>query len=212
MLIDFISFAILLSAVVAIISHYWLKRYWFYIFKPLTTILIGYLAYIVYQTNQQPYSFLILISLPLALVGDILLVNYKYLKQGLISFAMVHFGLILAMSATEYQTFNLVLLFPLILFGIGFYSFLWSYLKGYRLLIGIYMLIILAMNWYAVSIFYATQTKFTTMVALGSVLFTLSDSIIALNLFKKRMLISELLILSTYWLAIFLLTYAAIFL
>lgn len=212
MLIDIISFAILLSAVVAIISHYWLKRYWFYIFKPLTTIFIGYLAYLIYQTNQQPYSFLILISLPLALVGDILLVNYKYIKQGLVSFALVHLGLILAMSATEYQNFNLVLLFPLILFGIGFYYFLWSCLQGYRLLIGIYMLLILAMNWYAVSMFYATQTKFTTLVALGSILFTLSDSIIALNLFKKRMLISELLILSTYWLAIFLITYAAIFL
>jgi len=212
MLIDFIPFAILISAALAIVSHYWFKRYLFYFFKPLTTIFIGYLAYLIYQSNQQPYSLLVFLSLPFALAGDILLVNYRFLKQGLISFSLVHLGLIVAMSATSYQPFNLVLLFPLILFGIGFYSFLWSCLQGYRLLIGIYMLIILAMNWYAVSMFYATQTKFTTMVALGSLLFTLSDSIIALNLFKKRMLISELLILSTYWLAIFLLTYAAIFL
>ncbi len=212
MLIDFISFAILLSAFVAIISHYWLKRYWFYIFKPLTTILIGYLAFIIYQSNQQPYSLMVFLSLPFALLGDILLVNYRHLKQGLISFSLVHLGLILAMSASSYQTLNLVLLIPLVLFGTGFYIFLWPFLKGYRLLIGFYMLVILTMNWIAVSIVYATITKFTIMVAIGSVLFTLSDSIIALNLFKKRMLISELLILSTYWLAIFLLTYAAIFL
>lgn len=211
MLIKILSLAILASASTAIVSHYRLKRSWFYLLKPLTTVLIAVLAWYAYYKTSQPYSFWVLASLPLALLGDILLVNYKHLKGGIAAFSMVHVGLILAIGTAGGFDARIDLLFPLLAFGLGFYVFLRKSLAGYSTLIGFYTLVILAMNWFALSLAFKFQTHFTIIVAAGSLLFTVSDSIIALNLFKWRFRLSELLILTTYWLAIYLLSVAPFF-
>src|SRR5690554_3439635 len=92
MTIQILTFAIFISAIVAIIYRQRKNNKMFSIFKPLTTILIISLAVIIYQKAPNTYTTLMIASLLFALVGDIFLISKKYFIQGLSSFLITHIG------------------------------------------------------------------------------------------------------------------------
>ena len=70
----------------------------------------------------------------------------------------------------------------------------------------LYVSIIFAMAWRAWENYYLIGSTATLMIAIGTILFIISDTNIALNKFRKRYKSAEAIILSTYFASIWLLS------
>jgi hypothetical protein len=68
------------------------------------------------------------------------------------------------------------------------------------------------MNWQAINLLFINGSMYSWVIAIASLLFTFSDSVISYNLFKHQFRTSEFLILSTYWLSIYMLVIAGLYL
>jgi len=207
-----ISLLIWISALAAIIAHQKKKFDVFKWLKPITTILIMLLALGIIYNKGSHYSIIIASSLIFALIGDIFLIQYKHLLRGIIFFSFAHFGFALAFMGIQGFQSHLWLLFALLAANTSYFLFLKKKLGKFLVPIALYMLIISFMNWQALGLFYLHQTNVHFGIAVASLLFTFSDSVIAFNIFHKNFKLSEPLILSTYWLAIYLFTIVGLYL
>lgn len=205
--ITLISIAAIVLALISIYCYYQ-KSKLFGLFKALTTSFIILLGYAVMSNSPTLYSKVIFVSLFFALIGDVLLIGYKHLLPGLFFFVMVHIGLIIGI--TSLYDFQLLPypLFPLAIFGFGFFFYMKKSLGRFKIPLAIYMVVIIVMNWQAINLLLINGNTSSWLIAIASLLFTFSDSVIAFNLFKKQFRASELLILSTYWMSIYMLTIA----
>ena len=67
------------------------------------------------------------------------------------------------------------------------------------------------MNWQALSLVITSHELIFIGIAIASVLFSFSDAVIAYNKFKSPFKIAEILILSTYWISIYIFTIAGLY-
>lgn len=205
--ITLISIAAIVLALISIYCYY-KKSKLFGLFKPLTTSFIIFLGYAVMSNSPTLYSKVIFVSLFFALIGDVLLIGYKHLLPGLLFFVLVHIGLIIGI--TSFYGFQLLPypLLPLAVFGFGFFFYMKKSLGRFKIPLAIYIVVIIVMNWQAINLLLINGNTSSWLIAIASLLFAFSDSVIAFNLFKKQFRASELLILSTYWMSIYMLTIA----
>ncbi|MYM68851.1 lysoplasmalogenase [Pseudoduganella sp. FT55W] len=202
------SLAILASALLAILGStlggdaIWLH----YIFKPLTTILVWAMVWRV-TTVQPLYRKAILAALLLSLCGDVfLMLPMRFgFELGLASFLIAHlfflraftrdaplFGkrlpliLLLALSVA-----NLLVLWP----GVG---------PGLQLPVLAYMLCLVAMTAQAVSRALSLGTVDGRLAACGGIAFLISDTTLAYNKFHAPVPASTLLVLGSYYAALYL--------
>jgi len=199
---------IAITAIAAIYVYHIKKNVLFSWLKPLTSILVLALAVSVYAEHPTAYSQRIIASLIFAIIGDIYLIQYRYLLKGIIAFSLAHFGFSYAFTGIYgfYADWRpLVILFVIFL---SYYFFLRKHLRGFKWAIGIYMIIIMFMNWQAIGLFLTDQRIRNIGLLIASVLFSFSDSVIAFNIFKNPFRISEHIILATYWLAIYIFSLA----
>jgi len=73
------------------------------------------------------------------------------------------------------------------------------------------MLVIVIMNWQAIGLVLINNTTVFLGIAIASLLFSFSDSIIAYNKFVKTLKIAEILVLSTYWVSIYVFTISGLY-
>ena len=78
---------------------------------------------------------------------------------------------------------------------------LWPHLGKMRVPVIVYMLAILLMGWVAASRWILTKQEGSLLAFIGAVLFIMSDSVLAVDRFKGRFRSAQLLILSTYFTA-----------
>jgi len=78
---------------------------------------------------------------------------------------------------------------------------LWPHLGKMRLPVLMYMLAILMMGWAAAGRRLLTEQEGSLLAFLGAILFIASDSALALDKFRRRFRSAQLLILSTYFTA-----------
>jgi uncharacterized membrane protein YhhN len=104
---------------------------------------------------------------------------------------------------------HLLSLAGLAVFGVWYFLYLKPGLGGFTIPVAVYTSAILFMNWQALGLFFNTRRKVFLWVAVGSLLFTFSDSMIAMNKFKTQIDASGILVMSTYWLAISLFAYSS---
>lgn len=202
------SWAILASALLAILGSslggeaIWLH----YIFKPLTTMLVWAMVWRA-SGVALPYRKAILVALLLSLCGDVFLMLPMRLgfELGLASFLLAHlfflraftrdaplFGkrlpliLLLALSVA-----NLLVLWP----GVG---------QGLQLPVLAYMLCLVAMTAQALSRALSLGTADGKLAACGGVAFLISDTTLAYNKFHAPVPASALLVLGTYYAALYL--------
>lgn len=209
MIIQSISLAALVSGLFAIVFNYRNDVKLYTIFKPLTTTLIISIAAINYSQSQSSYSIILIISLLFALIGDVLLIEYKHFVYGLFSFLIAHIGFTVAFSSFYGFNWNI---FPLGIFGIIgilYFLFLRKRLGKLTVPVAIYMSVIVIMTWQATSLLFIKPSKLFLIIAIASIFFSFSDAVIAYNKFKRRFKAAEFLILSTYWTAIYMFTIAA---
>lgn len=210
MKIEILSLSVLISAVIAIFYRQRGNINLYSVFKPLTTILIIIIGVIAYQKSSNTYTSFILASLFFCLSGDIFLINKKYFLYGLFSFLIAHIGFLIGFTSLNGFQWNFLPIIILLAIGGSYYFFLFKDLKKYAIPVAIYISVILLMNLQAIGLLYYKQSYTFFGIAIASILFSFSDSIIAYNKFKKQFKLAEILILSTYWLSIYTFTISGI--
>lgn len=195
------SLLALVTAVLAIRGEYLPTRHQVYTYKPATTLLLILVALNGHGDVSPAYKWLILIGLFFCLGGDIfLMLPPRYFLFGLISFLIGHLSYIAAFVTDAGFTVSVWGL-PLLLYGVGIYWLLQPHLGKMRLPVLFYVVTILVMAWQAVGRWTAVPTTPALFAAIGALFFVVSDSILALDRFRQKFWAARILVLSTYWLA-----------
>ncbi len=192
------SIIALLSAIITIYAKYRENKLLQYIFKPLTMLAIISMAFLNSSSPMSFYQQAILTGLILSTVGDVFLINdKKFFVHGLISFLLGH----LCFIAAFYSSPN----FPSVIFYLIYIAFfltvLWKHLDKLKIPVIVYAVTLALMSWLALCRYLEFNDGKTLFAFLGSISFVASDSLLAYNKFKKPFALAPLLILSTYFLA-----------
>ena len=203
--------AVIISAIIAIVFRQKENTTMYAVFKPLTTILIILIAFLIYDWTFSNYSGLMIVALLFSLIGDVFLINTKYFLQGLTSFLVAHIVFTIGFTTLYGFDWNVIPLIPLALISGVYYNFLRKNLKKYSIPVLIYMIVIIVMNWQAINLAISKGDSVFLALAISSVLFSFSDAILAYNKFKKPFKLAEVLILSTYWTSILIFTMVGLY-
>jgi len=207
-----LSLGVLISAVLAVIYSQRDNVKWHSVFKPLTTILIISIASNVYLKFNSFYSAIIIVSLIFSLIGDVFLIHKKYFLHGLSSFLLAHIGFTIGFASIYGFNWTFTPLVFLTLIGASYFIYLRKALDKYAIPVAIYISVIVIMNWQAIGLVYINNTIVFFGMAIASLLFSFSDSVLAYSKFKKPFCGAEILTLSTYWISIYILAIAGLYL
>jgi uncharacterized membrane protein YhhN len=175
--------------------------------KALTTIAIIFFASS--NRSMSRLSAQMVTALIFCLLGDIALIWDHLFLLGVGFFLVAHLLFIRALTSRfGFRLAPVALIFALaLILGMSFY--LWSGLDNtLKIAIPIYATVIGLMGAQALSIGLRRRSSIRIQIALGGVLFILSDALLGINAFKEPFALSGLFILSTYWGALTLLANA----
>jgi uncharacterized membrane protein YhhN len=194
-----------LSALVALRADYAAARVWFYVFKPLTTVLIIVLA-LALPAASGLYRAGIVVGLLLSLAGDVLLMLPEaYFVHGLVSFLLAHLCYLATFTARSGLREPAWLALP---FALAVAGLIWQIAPRagkLRWPVAIYGLALLGMAWRACALWMVTGNW---PAALGGGLFVISDVTLAVNRFVRRFWAAQLVVLGTYYAALCLLAWS----
>src|SRR5215216_3613885 len=125
MLVSALSVAILISGLLTISAEYRGPRIQFYVFKPLTVVLIILVALETKHATTQQYKSLIVAGLLCSLVGDVFLMWPRdRFVAGLVSFLVAHLFYIAAF-APGVRAWSVWAAAGLVVYGVSMLWFLW---------------------------------------------------------------------------------------
>ena len=205
-----LSACVLFFAVWAVFAQQQERVISYQVLKPLTTVLIIALAFLSVTGNNKTYSRRLITALGFCLLGDVFLLQEQYFLFGLVSFLVAHLIFIYAFSSVYGFYKNVVPLLILVLVCTPYFLYLLPGLHNLTLPVSIYMMALLIMNWQAIGLFRRNRQQGYFLIAIGSLLFTLSDSMLAFAKFLQGFMFSDGLILGTYWAAIFIFAYSSV--
>jgi uncharacterized membrane protein YhhN len=141
--------------------------------------------------------------------GDIILEfsgsNGNMFIPGLVCFLLAHIMYLTVFIKTPGKNSilgsRILLLFPVIIYGMGLVFYLYGDLKEMKLPVIIYAFVILLMLSGAISRIDKVKKKSFLLILAGAILFVISDSAIAINKFSIKFEYSGIVIMSTYVLA-----------
>ena len=205
-----LSILVFLSGIFCIRAKYRVAKYQLLIFKPLTLFLIISIV-LLFPAIEQKYKIFILLGLLFSLLGDVFLIYpNKHFTKGLIAFLIGHLFYIVAFIVSNGFHYTEWIYLPLVIIGIIYLINILPYSGNKTIPIIIYIFIIAIMGWLALERLNSLQTIGALLSATGAILFMISDSILALNKFRKQFRSAELIILSTYYTAQWLLALSVI--
>jgi uncharacterized membrane protein YhhN len=188
-----------LSAVMAIYSKQRGQRFIHYAFKPLTMALVISLAWERTVSAPSIYGYLILAGLCFSLLGDVfLMLPGNKIKPGLFAFLAAQILYILAFSR-GIKPVHLSSLPFILAYGAAFFLFLYKGLGRMRGPVFVYILVISAMVWLAISRYQVRHDPGSLLAGIGALLFLFSDSLNGVKRFRKPFGSAEVLILGTYF-------------
>jgi uncharacterized membrane protein YhhN len=192
---------IALSAGLAISGKYKKQKFIHYAFKPLTMVLIISLAWERTLASPSSYGYLVISGLCLSLLGDIFLMLPKNrFRPGLVAFLAAHVLYIFALSQ-GIQLRSYFVLVPLLLLGAIIYAVIFKNIRRLRVPVLVYVLVLSLLAWVAINRHLTFADQASLLVMLGGLLFFVSDSALAVNRFRKKFWLAEILILSAYFAA-----------
>jgi len=200
---------IIISALSAIYSQYSGNLDLYNYLKGLTTILIVLVPILFLKTSSK-YKNLIIFGLLFCLIGDIFLLDDAYFIAGLASFLIGHLIFTYALFNLKGFQKKYGIFSVLLLIGLAYFMYLRPSLGEITIPVGIYILVIVLMNWQAISLYAIEKNKTFFIISIGAILFLISDSILAYDKFKEPFSLAGILILSTYWLAISMFAYSTL--
>ena len=191
-------------ALTAIFTSFFKFINWFYILKPLTTVLILLLPVIFIKVKLSKYALIIIFGLCFCLIGDVLLMFEHLFIYGLASFLLGHILFTYAFTTVNGFLYNFKPLVFLILFAIAMFFVLKDNLGQLLIPVILYIICIVIMA-------FLNNNKVYRLIAVGAILFLISDAVLAYNMFVIKFSFSELIILSTYWAAICFIALSALY-
>lgn len=196
---NIISTIIFFTALIHIKAKYRDAKIAEYIFKPGTTLLIILVA--ILGNTSGNYKTAIITGLVFSLFGDIfLMLDESKFIMGLVSFLLAHIAYIFAFNISV-SNYNVSLIFPFMIYGYLIFQYLSPGLKEMKIPVIVYLVIILLMGTSAANRYYFNRDILNLYAFSGSLLFMASDSTLAINKFRNKFYLAELIILTTYYIA-----------
>lgn len=166
------------------------------------------------QRNNKSF-FLIAGALLLSWGGDVLLQMEGLFIPGLISFLLAHLFYIIWLTNTGKEKKGLIQQHPVIALAVIVYIliFLWllfPYLNSFKIPVTVYSVTIGSMLLLALNTKQKLPEKTSTLLTTGAILFVISDSVLAVNLFAYKHMLLSLTVMSTYAAAQFLIVRGAL--
>jgi uncharacterized membrane protein YhhN len=197
-----LSLLALASALLTVRAEYGGPRRQVYVFKPLTVVLIIFIALQAESGGAPPYKQLIIAGLLCSLAGDVLLMlPRERFVEGLVCFLFAHVCYIAAFTtdggARVRSAWGGA---ALVLYGALMLGVLWPRLGRLKAPVTFYVAAILLMAWQALNRRLAGSAGGAEALA-GALLFVASDSALALNRFKGEFRGAQAVVLSTYFAA-----------
>lgn len=201
LLVSALTVFVAISATLHILAEYRGPRTRVYIFKPLTMVFIILIA-LRAEASSPLYKYMVIAGLLFSLLGDIfLMLPSDRFIFGLASFLVAHLCYIAAFTFDGARRPMLLTALPLLLYGLVMLRLLLPHLGKLKMPVVVYMLVILLMVWQALNRCINLGGSGSLLAFLGATLFAASDSLLALNRFRRRFASAQLLILSTYFTA-----------
>jgi len=193
---------IAVASCIAIGAHYLQFPIAHWIAKPLATLLIVGMARSL-STTETSYRRWIIIGLMWSTLGDVLLMlPGDYFLHGLVSFLVAHIAYLVAFSKRERLFASLAPFAAYALVAIAVLTYLWSGIPApMRIPVVVYVAALGAMAAQAAAIWTIRRDRASALAAVGGALFMLSDSLIAFNRFGEPFDASRWMVLTTYWMA-----------
>ena len=199
--------AIATSATAACLASFRRDRNGVLLFKPLTTVIVIVAALWLFVPAARPYQDIILLGLALSLAGDVFLMSTaNRFLWGLASFLLAHIAYVWAFTlGVGWAPAQLRWLAPFAFFGLMVVAYLWRGLEGAVLkgAVVAYVLVIVAMAWRtAVRVQSPAVPSPSGAAALaGACLFLASDSVLAVDRFRRPFRLAQPITFATYWAA-----------
>jgi len=186
-----------------------------YFTKP--SILITLLIFFVKNSSglTKKINKYMLLAIIFSLMGDVFLLFDKidslFFIGGLASFLMAHifYVLVFAKNRNKDRKRIVFLIFTLV-YGVILFCVIQKSLKALFVPVLIYMIIILIMSNMAYLRKGVVPQLSYSLVFIGSLFFMLSDSLLAINMFYTTLFMGNILIMSTYAIAQFLIVYGVL--
>lgn len=171
--------------------------------KPLLMPLLMIGFYIASVKRTGVLFFLILAALFLSWGGDVLLQMEGMFIPGLVSFLLAHVCYIIYFAKTGKGKQGLVQLKPIVLLPVLLYIFLFlwllfPYLDALKIPVTVYGITIGTMLLLALNTKHKLLDKTASLFIIGALLFVISDSVLAVNLFAYKHMLLSLIVMITY--------------
>lgn len=167
--------------------------------KPL--LMMTLLMYFVSATKGYPgWRFHVMAALVFSWAGDVFLISSEWFIAGLVSFLIAHIFYIIAYQKTGAASGQLKTLDVLkfVAYGVVLIWVIYPGLGDLLIPVLIYALVLLGMGVWAHKRRSATSSTSFQLVAVGAILFALSDGLIAINKFAYEIPFERVLIMSIY--------------
>jgi uncharacterized membrane protein YhhN len=198
-----LSAATAITGALCIRGKYTQSRWVVYVFKPLTTGLIFAMA-LTAGASESLYGRLVAVAIIFSLGGDVFLMLPKdHFIHGLASFLVAHLVLIGAFTL-EWPGVTWWLLVLVAIPALGMRMVLAPHLGRMTVPVTVYITVIGTMVWFGVERWLAMGSVSGILAAVGAMLFMFSDSILALDRFRAEFRSADLIVLSTYYLSLWL--------
>ncbi|HEV2913642.1 MAG TPA: lysoplasmalogenase [Pyrinomonadaceae bacterium] len=197
-----LSALVIISAILHLRAEYYGPKRGVYLFKPLTLIFIILIALLQKNPVSGLYRYAVTLGLLCSLAGDIfLMLPRERFIAGLTSFLLAHLCYIAAFTFETGRALSPLYALPFIIYGVIMLGALLPGLGRLKVPVIVYMLVIMLMAWQSLNRWMATGQRGSALALLGALLFVVSDSVLALNRFKRPFASAQLYIMSTYFTA-----------
>lgn len=202
MILYILTIFVIISAVLHIYTDCKKQRYHTYIFKPLTMSLIILIGLIQTGEVSDVYRYLIISALFFALIGDIFLMlpSDRFL-YGLSCFLITHIFYILAFISASSFPSNYLYLIPGLVLGFILLKLLLPHAGSKTIPVILYSVVLVVLLWQAIGRMDELFTYSAIIALLGTIIFIISDVMLAFNRMVRNFKSAQLLILSTYYTA-----------
>jgi uncharacterized membrane protein YhhN len=180
-----------------------------WVFKPLATLCIIAIAVIALPGEPALYGTLVVAGLACSLAGDVAIEveGERWFLAGLVSFLVAHLCYIAAFLARSHAAGVDEWTLPAVagalvgLYAAAAYAAIRPGLGPMRVPAFVYMLALAAMAWTAALAWSADPSPATRNALAGAALFLVSDTLLAVDRFRRPLPAAQLLILATYYAA-----------
>ena len=186
------------------------SKWLFYLTKATPILLMSYLVF-ASTSSTNCYAFFIAIGLIVCAIGDLFLMHPKdKFLPGLSCFLIAHLIYSYAFFSHTEGAFGVWL--PAVLFSLGvvIYLLLLPSLDKMRIPVALYSTAILLMAWGAIEVWLDARSPYAAYGAMGSLIFIISDVVLAIDRFRSSSAFSRQVIMVTYYTAQVLFTLSAL--